>query len=300
MLTQVARHAVPLAAASTLAIGLVAVTPSPGDASQHCSPPSGDVDVEERRQRNGVAIELGTGQGQCSTDPTPATDDGLVWVSWPVMSFQDGEVCIGTTGRRVDPDDRQSVLYQEGWNFEMALIAYLQSGNPMPPTCPGADPVIDIFEEVRAIVREAMPAATPTLQPQSGWKAGMPVYLLLNRPNDHDPEPQTVNLAGFGPVTVTMSASVRSWVDWGDPHNPPAREEVTGRVGREWDPNLAHDANGSITHTYTHVGGYTITIEDVWTVQVDVGGLLSRTVEVTMDPVTINLEVGQAQAVVTG
>jgi hypothetical protein len=265
-----------------------------------------DFEVGADVDRDEAVLEL---RWQSRADGVRFVVQGKVWGSWVEFRFGDDGPCNAWTGAwfELDDDGQGSTelterMIQEANRYEQAWLAWVSDGNPAAiPPCddggPPPDPIITIVEHVRA----HMPPVQPTIQPASNVLAGLPVYLQLGRPAELQPPP--VTLPGLG-IQVELTAEAVTVIDWGNPHadsfDNPSPMTISGTSGVAWQDR---DQPGAvpITHYYTHVGDYTVTITDTWHVQFTLPGI-DQVFEVTvpMPAHTFDLPVGQLQAVVTG
>ena len=157
--------------------------------------------------------------------------------------------------------------------------------------CP-VDPADALPQEVvEAAVRDAAFAQLPRPQvsiPPDFGLAGLRMHLVTG--NDHTltygPETFELDLDVLQ-LNVTFSATGSSRVDWGD--GTVTSHEVAG----------APYPDGQVTHVWTDVGSYDITVTDTWTVDYD-AEIVSGQLTGTLDAVTLpGFEVTERRAVRT-
>ena len=151
--------------------------------------------------------------------------------------------------------------------------------DPVPPVTP---------QDIVAVLEGQLDRPQPRVEPGFAL-AGLRMYLETDRPLTHQ-ETITVTAGGL-PIGIEVDATATYTVDWGD-------GTVTGPHD---DPGAPHP-DGRITHVWTDVGTYDVTVTDTWSIRwrfLDSGWNAPFEAELT-GVVLPDLEVQERRAVRTG
>lgn len=231
-----------------------------------------------------------------------AASTGTRYIGLPQPNFFQGDPeenlgwCMRTTWQVLgdrDPDtvraaafETYRMLYQQeasGRGIGLGQVDWYQPCDVDPAE---ALPIEVVEAAIRDVALAQMPR--PTLEVPPGWGlAGLRMFLVTGHDLTFGPETVQIDVAGFQ-LEVTFDAVGVSTVDWGD-----------GTVTTHDAPGLPYP-NGEVTHVWTDAGPYDVTVTDRWTIDYDVAGTLSGTIEGTLDEVTLGgFEVRERRAVRT-
>ncbi|MEX1162179.1 MAG: PKD domain-containing protein [Nitriliruptor sp.] len=166
------------------------------------------------------------------------------------------------------------------WAYVDERITEWTSDDIGPTRCPGTEDAFDPGELARSFWLSADPdPSAPRIDPQEAI-TGLRTYLVLEGPT-------TIELADDTPLgRLTISGRVSYEIDWGDGH-----VTTTDHQGLPY-PGGATE----ITHVYTDVGTYTVTVTSVWSGSWTAGGL-SGELSVLRRDASTTLPVTERQAV---
>jgi hypothetical protein len=203
-----------------------------------------------------------------------------VQTRWSVLGDRD-EAQVRADAREIF----EMLAYQDiGWaNIPYADVDFDQPCDVDPVD---ALPQELIEQAIREVALTQVPRPTPEIPPGFGLP-GLRMYLVTGHELTYGPVEVDLDVVGFS-LPVTFTAAGTSEVDWGD-----------GTVTTHDVAGLPYP-NGQINHVWTDAGPYDITVTDRWTVDYDVAGMLSGTIEGTLDGVTVaDFEVRERRAVRT-
>jgi hypothetical protein len=275
---------------AALAISMVptAALGNPGGWGVDSSDRNGRIDFEAS-----VAPEVTATSGDSAGSSGPASP--YVWIGLPRFGYS-GDVDDGNQGFctaqqwvRVHRDDASHARAQAQASYVSAHRSLGLDAEGVRPNVPcpvdplDEVPVALVEEFVTATVSEQLPRPTLSLPP--GYAiTGLRTYLITGHELNFDPPSITIDLGAVS-LTVTVSATGQSTVDWGD------GTVTTHRTGGTGYPD------GAINHVYTDAGTVDITVTDTWQVSYEAGPF-AGTISAPLAPVTLaDVEIQQRQAV---
>lgn len=262
----------------------------------------GDIQYGSDVDRDGgVKAEVLAPAVSADAAAVAATGGGtqLYWVAIPVWAPSgdpdlNNGYCRGIRYVAGESPEEAEQLRLQGEQEYLALwnnlLANEAPGTQPDVDCPIADgellPATMLRDAVRGAVVDHLPRPEPEIPP--GWAlTGMTAYLVTHHELTYGPATHTIDLGTFE-VTVEITATGRSTVDWGDgtitTHTVP---------GTPWP-------DGEVHHTYRDAGEVTVVVTDRWLVDFTVTSPVTITdsVDAVLAGRSISdLEVRQIQAV---
>lgn len=219
--------------------------------------------------------------------------------------FQGSCIRLFTIMVTAGTEDETRATYEEAMEYTIrAIFPGTEVQIPQCRTRPGddvPDPGAALNDMLEPFI-EQLPRPVPVLNPEAAV-TGIDTYLQTNRPLTYGPVDGTIDLGGAS-FPVTLWAEGAYMVDWGqqDDGDGPAFQQVTGPhtiPGRPYEDGRSPD-DEAVTHVYTSTpdGSLTVSVTDRWIVHYSIAGVVDdATIVAELDPVTVDVEVVEYQAV---
>ncbi len=221
----------------------------------------------------------GPGQGGGGEDaPAPiGGSPGYAWYDFGLDRDDDDNLCWYPEFLGYQPTPPPE---DQTWAYVNGRIVEWTSDDIGPTRCPGTEDAFDPGEFARSFWLSADPVASSVTIDPGEALAGLRTYLVLEGPT-------SITLGDDTPLgRLTISGRVSYEIDWGD-----------GTVTTSEHQGVPYPGGATeITHVYTDVGTYTVTVTSVWSGSWTAGAL-SGDLPVLHRDASTTLPVTERQAV---